>query len=187
MTDRRLTTADAALIEGFLGGDRDAVRTLDGWVARIVRLRAWRLRRDEDLVQDILLDLLRNLGDDRFEGRSSLKTYVERMAKYRCIDAIRRERLRRHVSWEEGGEPEPARDDSPERRAVARDEIRLAFAILSRLPARCRELLGRVLAEDASYEELAREQGVATGTIKSRVARCRQRANELRRRAGGSP
>ena len=56
---------------------------------------AWGLRRDDDLVQDILVDLLRNLGADRFEGRSSLKTYVERVAKYRCIDALRRERHRR--------------------------------------------------------------------------------------------
>ncbi|MCB1150855.1 RNA polymerase subunit sigma-70, partial [bacterium] len=60
-------------------------------------------------------------------------------------------------------------------------------AVLARLPERCRALLRRLLAEDASYEELAEEYGVARGTIKSRVARCREHANALRRRMGGSP
>lgn len=185
--ERRIDPADAELSEGFLHGDPAAHGTIRGWVVRIVRLRAWGLRRDDDLVQDILLDLLRNLGADRFQGRSSLKTYVERMAKYRCIDALRRERLRRHLSWEESGEPQPAHDDHPERRAVAAQEVRVAYAVLARLPERCRELLRRVVAEDATYEELAEELGVARGTVKSRVARCRDRANELRRRMGGSP
>ena len=66
-------------------------------------------------------------------------------------------------------------------------EIRRAYAVLARLPERCRTLLRRLLAEDASYEELAEEYGVARGTIKSRVARCREHANALRRRMGGSP
>lgn len=177
---------DVTLVDAFLNGDHQAHAEIRGWVERVVRLRAWGLNRHDDLVQDVLFVLLRNLGAGRFAGRSSLKTYVERIAKYRSIDMLRRERLRRHQSWEESGEPEPAHNDNPERRAEAGDETRLAFAVLSRLPDACRMLLKRLLAEDASYEELAREYDVATGTIKSRVARCRARANELRRRMGGS-
>ena len=178
---------DARRIDDFLHGDPATCREIEGWVARIVRLRAWRLRRDADLVQDILFELLRNLGAGRFAGRSALKTYVERVAKYRCIDALRRERLRRHLSWEESGEPEPAHFDHPERRAEADQAVRLAQTVLSLLPAACRQLLKRLLVEDVSYEELAGEMDVATGTIKSRVARCRARANELRRKLGGAP
>lgn len=178
-------TMDLNLIEGFLHGDAEAHAQIRAWVQRVVRLRAWGLRSDEDLTQDILLHLLSNLGTGRFEGRSSLQTYVERMAKYRCIDALRREKRHRHLPLEESGEPEPRHNDNPLRRATASEETRLAFAVLERLPELCRSLLKRLLAEDASYAELARENDVAPGTIKSRVARCRARANELRAAMGG--
>ncbi len=178
--------SDPERIEGFLHGDAQAHREIRGWVERIVRLHAWRLRSNEDLVQDVLYELLRNLGAGRFEGRSALKTYVERVAKYRCIDAIRRARLRMHRSLEESGEPEPAHNDHPERRAAANEEIRRAYAVLALLPEPCRKLLKRLLADETPYEELAVEYGVAIGTIKSRVARCRKRAHELRRQRGGS-
>lgn len=178
--------SDAERVERFLRGDAATHREIRGWIERIVRLQAWRLRRDEDLTQDVLFELLRNLGAGRFEGRSALKTYVERVTKYRCIDAIRRERLRNHQSLEESGEPEPTHSDHPERRAVANEETRRAYAVLARLPERCRQLLKRLLADETPYEELAAEYEVAIGTIKSRVARCRERANELRGRTGES-
>ena len=151
--------------------------------ARSVALEVLRrLRRDEDLVQDVLLELMRVLAAGRFEGRSSLRTFVERVAKYRCIDAVRRDRRQALISWKDSGEPEPAHDDHPERQLAQRDEIRLCRAVLDHLPESCRALLHRVLAEDTAYEVLAKEMGVATGTVKSRVARCRERANALRRR-----
>ncbi len=178
---------DEALIGAFLRGDPNAIRTLSEWVARIVRLRAWRLRRDEDLSQDILVELLASFEAGRFEGRSSLRLYAERVAKYRCIDAVRRERHRRHLSLEESGEPEPAGSDRPDRKLDGREELRLCHAVLCRLPESCRELLRRVLAEEVGYEFLAKEEGVAVGTIKSRVARCRKHANDLRRRLTADP
>lgn len=174
--------ADAVLMDAFLHGDRDATATIRSWVARIVRARAWRLRQDDDLVQDVIIALIDALTADRFEGRSSLRTYVERIAKYQCIDALRRERRRRTVSWEESGEPEPPADDDPGERVEASDEVRVAFAVLEQLPPACRELLQRVLAREEPYERLATESGVAVGTIKSRVARCRERAQALRDR-----
>ncbi len=184
MTDKEqsATAADAALIEGFVLGDRDSVRTVHAWVARVVRLRAWRLRLDDDLVQDVLVDLIGVFGAGRFEGRSSLQTYVERIAKYRCIDALRRERLRNHPSLDEIREPDPVSDDRPDRQLIIDDEVRLCFLVLSHLTESCRDLLQRVLAEDTPYEDLAGHYDVAVGTIKSRVARCREQAKEWRRR-----
>jgi RNA polymerase sigma factor (sigma-70 family) len=177
---RAIAPQDAALIEAFLHGDQAAAAVIEGWVARICRLRAWRLRRHDDLVQDVLLELVKVLTAGRFAGRSSLQTFVERVAKYRCLDAVRRERKLRLVSWEDHGEPEPAIDDSPEERLATEEAIRLCRLVLDRLPAPCRVLLRQVLAEDRRYEDLAAEHGVALGTIKSRVARCRERASELR-------
>lgn len=185
--DPAASAADAELIAGFLAGERQSVRTIHNWVSRIVRLQAWRLHREDDLIQDVLVDLIGIFGTDRFEGRSSLQTYVERITKYRCIDTVRRERLRNHPSLDEIREPATAANDSPERQLIVADEVRLCFEVLSRLPAQCRQLLQRVLAENTSYEDLASEHDVAVGTIKSRVARCRKQAREWRHRLLAGP
>lgn len=181
------TPTDAMLMAGFLAGKREAVATIHLWVARIVRLQAWRLRQDDDLIQDVLVELMGIFGSGRFEGRSSLQTYVERITKYRCIDAVRRERRRHHPSLDEIREPGPVASDNPERELILADEVRLCFLVLSQLSPPCRDLLRRVLAEETPYEDIAGEYGVAVGTIKSRVARCREQAREWRRRLLAGP
>lgn len=173
---------DQAWIEAFLHGEERATAQAYDWIRAVVHHRGWRLGQSDDLVQDVAVELVRVFTAGRFEGRSSLKTFVQRIAKYTCLDAVRRERRASFTSWEETAEPEAPSSDSPDERLDAREVARLCYAVLSRLPAPCRSLLRRVLTDDPGYDELAAELGVAVGTVKSRVARCRARANELRRR-----
>ena len=182
-----ISREDAARIEAFLHGDRETSALFQEWVGIVVRHRAWRLDREEDLTQETLLKLFVVFSRGGFAGRSTLKTFVQRVAKYTCLDAVRRSRRAEIVSFEENGEPDPVADDSPERELDARETSRLCYAVLDHLPAPCRELLQRVLADDSSYEELAQELDVAVGTVKSRVARCRGRAQELRRKLLRTP
>ncbi len=184
MTDKEPATPseNATLIAGFLSGEGESVRTIHSWVAQVVRLRAWRLNCDDDLIQDVLVDLIGVFGKGGFEGRSTLQTYVQRITKYHCIDVLRRERLRNHPSLDEIREPLPAMDDNPERELIRNDETRLCFLVLKNLTEPCQDLLRRLYAENTPYDDLAREHGVAVGTIKSRVARCREQAKEWRRR-----
>ncbi len=188
MTDRKPATplANTALIAGFLSGDRESVLTIHAWVAQVVRLRAWRLHCDDDLIQDVLVDLIGIFGKGEFEERSSLQTYIQRITKYHCIDVLRRERLRNHPSLDEIREPLPALNDNPERQLIRSDETRLCYLVLSHMSEPCQELLRRLFAENTPYEDLACEHKVALGTITSRVARCRSQAQELRRRLTGS-
>ena len=170
------------LVEAFLHGDGEAVRTIQDWVGAVIRHRAWRLQMSDDLEQDVLVELVRVLGAGRFEGRSSLKTFVQRVAKYTCLDAIRRETRREIVALEETAEPEATPGDDPEQKLDDRELARLCYAVLEALPEPCARLLRRILRDEPAYEELAAELDVAVGTVKSRVARCRQRAEALRSR-----
>ncbi len=178
---------DLALIEAFLYGEPDATRRVSDWVIAVVKHRAWRLRQTEDLSQEVLLELVRVLGAGRFQGRSTLKTFVQKVAKSTCLNAVRRERRATVLSLEETLEPQARPGDGPERELDGREVARLCYAVLSRLPAPCRSLLQRVLMDEPSYEDLAVELGVAVGTVKSRVSRCRERANSLRRRLLRAP
>ncbi|GJM45467.1 MAG: hypothetical protein DHS20C21_23090 [Gemmatimonadota bacterium] len=175
---------DDALIAGFLAGEAQAHAVLDDWITRVVHHRAWRLRADtEDLVQDVKYRLVRTLGENGFQGRSSLKTFAQSVAKNACLDALRRARIR---TTEELSEEPPAPSNvDPGEAMDSRAGVRLAFEVLQRLPAPCRDLLRRILELEQDYESIAAELGVARGTVKSRAARCRDQAVRLRTRLEG--
>lgn len=117
----------------------------------------------EDAVQETLLKAWRSA--DRFEGRSSVRTWVFRIAHHVCVDMLRGpQRRARPIDFGPARPPDPAnladaRPDEhwispipgeavidltadPAEVAARRDSIRLAFvAALQRLPARQRAAL----------------------------------------------
>lgn len=170
---------DHDLCEAFLTGQPKAIAEIDGWIRPVVRHRTWGLRgQEEDLLQDVRLRLLRELGADAFGGRASLKTYVQAVAKYTCLDAVRWARVRR------GHEPLTeqilALTDHPDEPLERWDEARLCTLVLSRLSELCRGMLRMVFERRLRYEQIAAEMDISLGTVKSRLARCRDKAVGLR-------
>jgi RNA polymerase sigma-70 factor (ECF subfamily) len=128
-----------------------------------------------DLTQEVFLRIFRHLGS--FGGRSTLKTWVFRIAINHC-----RDRLSRHVpamqsiddSPEEGGVTLADPGRGPEELAVAADEGRRVSRCLARLPHVFREAVALRDLEGLSYEEIAEVLGVRVGTVRSRIARGRE-------------
>ncbi len=172
--------SDAALIQGFLVGDRQAVETVSGWI----RAAAWPFRRRlgdrwDDLVQEILLEVTRLLSEERFRGASSLKTYLWRVASHTGLDQMRAEG---RVSWQEL-EPEegpsllpPGPSHGP---SVGQRDLLLR--VLEGIPTPCRRLW-RMVVEGWSYREMSTDTGVSEGALRVRVLRCRRQAIEVRDR-----
>ena len=161
---------ELALAEGFAAGDPSALQHIDEWIDAVLRRHFRSLRDDwEDLRQEIRVRVLHNIRRNRFEGRSSLRTYVHGVARNTGIDAIRARYRRR--------EDEAASSRSIVRVAPFRDDATTArfmtWTILSQLNASQRELLRLVFLDGRSYVEVARQLGIAEGTVKSRVARCK--------------
>ncbi|MBA2338417.1 MAG: sigma-70 family RNA polymerase sigma factor [Acidimicrobiia bacterium] len=148
----------------------------------------------EDAVQDTLLQAWRAL--DRFEGRSSLRTWLYRIATNVCYDMLNGRRRRARPmdlgpassadSVLDSGSPEitwigPIPDDrvvapdgDPAEVAVARDSIRLAFiAALQHLPPRQRAvlILREVLRWKAS--EVASLLDTTVASVNSALQRAR--------------
>jgi RNA polymerase sigma-70 factor, ECF subfamily len=148
----------------------------------------------EDAVQETLLRAWRSL--DRFEARSSVRTWLYRIATNVCLDALT-DRTRRHRPIEGGGaagtiddalierprthwlEPVPdacavPSDGDPAERAALRESIRLAFvAALQHLPPRQRAslLLADVLGWTAA--EIAEGLGMSIAAVNSALQRAR--------------
>lgn len=175
---------DAEVVDRYLKGDTQAVGTIDGWIARAAYPYQRRLStRWDDVLQDIRLEVTRLLLQGKFRGESSFKTYLWRVVSHTCLDQIRAES---RVKWtdldgddfdEPGAFAAAPSHEGPGARSEVKD---LLLRVLARVPAECRELW-RMVHAGLSYREMSERLGVAEGTLRVRVLRCREKAVAVRR------
>ena len=178
---------DRQVIDDYLSGREAAIRTVARWIDAALRSRIPRPGVDvEDLRQEVHAKVLANLRDGRFDGRSTLRTYVHRIAMNTRIDAERRSRR----DGPREGSLEGIEDRLPATQSpVAIEESRdLAQRMMKSLPEMDRLILRLVFKENLSYSEIARRLGVGESAVKTRVMRCKnrllQRFGHLFRRGG---
>jgi RNA polymerase sigma-70 factor (ECF subfamily) len=162
----------------------------------------------DDAVQETLLRAWRNF--DRFEGRSSVRSWLYKIASNVCFDQLRG-RQRRAMPIDvmamgradgpvEARLPESnwigpipdqrvvAADDDPAEQAVARESVRLAFvAALQQLPPRQRAVL--ILREVLKWraQEVADLLDTTVVSVNSALQRARATLAERDVDAGGDP
>jgi RNA polymerase sigma-70 factor, ECF subfamily len=176
---------DARTVAGYLNGEPAAVALVDGWIAAAASPYRRRLASDwGDLLQEVRLEVIRLLQNDKFRGESRLKTYLWRVANHTCLDAMRRQRRRPPHEAEDPEAPLPSRDPSPLDLVLEQDAGRRLLQALESLPTDCRELWGLVL-KGLGYREIAQRLGMAEGTLRVRAYRCRKKAVEVL--AGNAP
>jgi RNA polymerase sigma factor (sigma-70 family) len=171
---------DQQFIDDYLAGREEAFQAVEAWVLREIDVRYAGLGSErEDLCQQVHEKLLSSLRAGRFHGESALKTYVVSVVHHTCIDALRRRYLR-----EAGDLPEnaPASWGNPYREMEARESRSLLHVVLHRSPELCRRLWRMIFMEKLHYSEIGLRLGIPSGTVKSRVFACRQKALAIYRR-----
>jgi RNA polymerase sigma-70 factor (ECF subfamily) len=161
----------------FLRGDPDLVGRIEDAVRLVVRsFQLGDREAEKDLVQDALSRVLAGLGAGRFRGEASLGTYARNVARYTCLEHIRRRR------WEADVDPEdlPSEDrwSAPERSFLWAEEHLRNLEAFAALPPECRELLRLVCLEGLSYQETAARLGISEAAVRSRIHRCRLTCRE---------
>jgi len=175
---------DRRTIRDYVRGDPRSVRLIDAWIDVVLRSDFVTLQEDwDDLRQETRLRVLANLRDCRFQGNSELRTYVHRITKNTAIDHWRRISGRRAaVGSPGGGAAGSTAADGGVDGLMSRDILE---KLLVGLTPDERRLLSMVHVECLSYVEVATRLGVAVGTVKARVSRCRVRLVGLRRQLLG--
>jgi RNA polymerase sigma-70 factor, ECF subfamily len=170
--------ADDALVAGFLSGQTESHRQVDRWIREVVASRGLRLGADaDDVAQDVHRKLLTALRESRFEGRSSLRTYVWRVAQSTAIDHLRA-RSRRAASPLEAA-PEPAATQaSPEAALEQKERQQVLREVFASLGEDCRRLWALMIYEELPYAAIARRLGISEGNVKVRALRCREKARQ---------
>ena len=174
---------DLDLAERHRYGDPQAFEEVYDRYASMVYSLALRLAgkpsEAEDLAQEVFLRIYRHLG--RFNGRSTLKTWVYRVTINHCRSRLGRlRRLFQLPVDDEGREQTDWVDErrGPEARALAHDAVRRVTAALQQVKPSFREAVVLRDIEELSYEEIASVLGIRIGTVRSRIARGRE---QLRR------
>ena len=130
----------------------------------------------DEIAQEAFLSAWRGLKF--FRGESSFSTWIYRLTTNAAIDYLRRERKQgQSVSLDDEetfAEP-PARDPGPQGQAERRELRRLLQQGLLSLSAEHRQVLLLRELEGMSYEEIAQALDLDLGTVKSRIARAREK------------
>src|SRR5262245_7468225 len=161
------------IFAAFREGDPGAVAEVRDWIARVVGHSAWRLADAESVVQDVLVKLLDVARSDRFERRSSFRTFAVSVARHTSIDAYRRQRWRERMeSPAVGGTEAVAAAGDPEAQRHAEERRELLRYVYQKLPEDCRKLWRWVYGEGLEARQVAGQLGISEENVRVRVHRC---------------
>ena len=175
----RMESQDAAVLTRVLGGDREAFRLLVERYSKMVFSLAFRLTGNEDDAEDVVQETFMRAyrGLDRFESRSTMATWLFRIATNCSLTTLERRRT----------QPQPAPitqedDDPPEERLLSErpgpEALTYSSELQSRISAAMKTLspmehTAFVLRhfEGRSIEEIASALQVKEGAAKQSVLR----------------
>jgi RNA polymerase sigma factor (sigma-70 family) len=162
---------DADLLARIAAGDQHAIETLHERFAPGMYAVAMRVTRSERLSQEAVQDAFMAVWQDprRYDPtRGSLGPWMFTLARYKAIDAVRREAAVKRQTVEVDLELHEAPDDVHDEvwRGLRRE--RLNEAIRS-LPEDQRRALSLAFIQGLTHVEVAGREGIPLGTAKTRI------------------
>ena len=162
---------DEELVRRAQDGDRNAVDSLlrrhYDKIRAVVHRIVINTHDAEDATQMALIAIARGISS--FDGRSSLSTWMYRIATNAAIDEVRRIR-RRPLPTDDDVQLNQLTTDSSEATVT---QMTVVHA-LRELPEEFRTALVLRHVADLEYEDIAAIQNVPVGTVRSRLSRARE-------------
>lgn len=175
---------DGVLLRAWQGGDRAAGSALfDRHVAAVTRFFRSKIEREvEDLVQETFLACVR--AAEGFRGDASFRAYLLGIARHKLYDHLAR---RSRDPFDPATRSAVDLGASPASALARAEEHRLLLAALRSIPIDHQVALELFYWEGLSGEEIAAVTGVASNTVRSRLARARAALEEALARLAESP
>jgi RNA polymerase sigma factor (sigma-70 family) len=162
---------DRELVLAVRRGDEEAVREVYRAyrvpVLRVVLSLVGDSLQAQDILQNVFFKVFRGLGGFRF--RSSLVTWIYRIARNECRTYLRKRRVTTVPLETIAGSLYEAETVDTDDRGPAGEEA-LKRAVME-LPFKMREVVVLKYQEDLSYDEMSRILGCPPGTVASRLNR----------------
>jgi RNA polymerase sigma-70 factor (ECF subfamily) len=175
--NRHDAALDAALVENARKNEAEAFgRIVDAYQSRIIGFVSRMVPTEEDaldVAQEVFIRAYQHL--DRFDSRSSLRTWLFKIAHNLCIDRARRAKrapLQLSVSAGLQGESDWElldQTEGPEDLVINQELRDIVEEAISSMSEKLREVLLLHEEQEMAYEEISQAIKVPVGTVKSRL------------------
>jgi RNA polymerase sigma-70 factor (ECF subfamily) len=175
---------DELLLKSVGTGDKSAMRVLyQRYNARIYRF-VLRLVRDASVAEEIVSEVFLAVWRDarRFEGKSSVVTWLMAIARHKAVSALRRRSEQPLDPYLADTMTDPR--DNPEFHTEQMDRCQIIQRCLRELSPRHREIIDLVYYHEKSVKEVAQIVGAPEGTVKTRMFHARRHMSRLLDAAG---
>lgn len=168
---KRQETASPAEVECWM-------REYGNEILRIAYLYVGDLQAAEDIFQEVFLKAYQGFAE--FQGKSSVKTWLIRIAINSCKDYLKSAWKRRVTPMDEAVEQSLRTPDVYEQAEQRADAKKVRETVLS-LPEQYREVIVCFFYQELSLEETAQTLHIPLGTVKSRLSRAKEKLKVLLR------
>jgi RNA polymerase sigma-70 factor (ECF subfamily) len=168
---------DFSLIKRFIEGDESTFSVLvqrhKEKIRNIIYLTLGNHDLVDDIAQEVLLTIYKNLSRFRFE--SQFTTWLYRITINKCKDHLRKINIRHIFLSFKDSDEEHGYEQSPE----TSDVKEIVHKAIEKLPDKLRIPLLLKDIEGMSYQEIAESVQCEIGTVKSRIFRARESLKTL--------
>lgn len=174
---------DLALARRIAAGDAAALRMAYQQHSLRVFHFIKRFVADHGTAEDVLADVFTDLWQhaSRYEGRSSLNTWLCAMARFKALNQRRRYPAAQDP---EAADRQPDDSDTPDIAYAKDDKARALKRCLALLSVEHREVMDLVYYHDKSVQDVSEILGVPQNTVKTRMFYARKKLAELMRQHG---
>lgn len=178
---------DLELVGAFRKGDERAfeelVRRYQRQVANVIYLTLGSRTEVDDLTQEVFLRVYRSLS--RVEVKTSLFSWIYRIAVNIAIDELRRRKIKRTLSLDFFSESSLEREKSiedpnePSEKVLSEEKKQKVVEAIKKLTPAHRAALVLREYEGLSYREIAQTLDITEQAVKSRIFRSREELKKL--------
>lgn len=142
----------------------------------------------QDLAQEAFVRAWRAL--DSFQFSSQFSTWLYRLTSNICIDFLRSQKKRKHISLTVLQDDEQQQWDMPDNRPLpeeqmmASEEKEALSKAIAALDPEYRQVLTLRIVNDCSYQQISEIMGIREGTVKSRLSRAREQLRKKLAKSG---
>ena len=160
--------ADLSLVEKIAAGDQAAMKQVyerhSGPLFHFVKSWLANPHEASDIVHETMLEVWRRA--DRFQGRSSLKSWIFSIARNKSIDKNRK--LSR-LSYTDDIPETPDEDANPMEALAVSQDAEILKSCIANLSETHRRMIHLAFYEDLSYREISEIEDCPIGTVKTRI------------------
>lgn len=179
---------DEGLLALISRRDADALNELYRRYSRLVYSLAVQMLAEPNLAEEITLDVFTRVweqGHTYRPDRAKASTWLTSIARYRCIDVLRRQKTRPAVqqvpNWDETIQPAASAKDGPEEKTQLSMQQARVRAALYQLPADQRTALALAYFRGLTHQQIAGTLDLPLGTIKTRIRLALKKLREILR------